>query len=42
MKELERVGLIELTRNGQQFSCTINQELLQPLRDFIPSLEEEV
>lgn len=34
-KELQNAGLITYTRNGQCFSCKINMEAVQAVRDFL-------
>jgi ArsR family transcriptional regulator, arsenate/arsenite/antimonite-responsive transcriptional repressor len=34
-KELENAGLIHCNRNGQSISCTVNEEALKIVREFI-------
>jgi ArsR family transcriptional regulator, arsenate/arsenite/antimonite-responsive transcriptional repressor len=34
-KELENAGLISCSRNGQAVSCTVNDEALKLIREFI-------
>lgn len=35
IKELQNAGLIECTREGQHFICTVNKELLEDIRNFL-------
>ena len=37
MKELENVGLISTTRNGQSFTCKINMDAVKVIQDFLKS-----
>lgn len=35
IKELQNAGLIECTRDGQCFTCTVNKEILEEIRSFL-------
>jgi len=33
-KELKNAGLISCTRKGQQFSCCVNQDMIDAIKEF--------
>lgn len=35
IKELQNAGLIECTRDGQHYICTVNKQLLEEIRNFL-------
>lgn len=35
IKELQNAGLIECTRDGQHYICSVNKELLEDIRNFL-------
>lgn len=35
LKELQNAGLISFTRNGQSYTCKVNPEAVQAIRDFL-------
>lgn len=35
IKELQNAGLIECTRDGQHYICTVNKDLLDEIRHFM-------
>jgi DNA-binding transcriptional ArsR family regulator len=37
LKELRQAGLITCTRHGQRIHCSVNEEMLESLRDFLKS-----
>lgn len=41
LKELRHAGLIDMERNGQFFSISINEDIFSEIRKFFEDLDEE-